>query len=593
MFFSRFIISNMFSIALIGIILAVKKLFKDKISLKFHYHIWFTLLFSLIVVFLPSSFFQSLESSGITQEITAPSVNVYDNTTIAPDMVNDWRYDFTEIVDTSDKIELNLILTILWIVGILGVIIIYSLGNKKLKTIKRFAEPASTDILTIFDKCCKSISIKHKVCLLQSDMITSPLSFGCRISYIILPSRVVKSSSEIEIEHILLHELMHISHKDIWMNLWLCIEQIVYWFNPFIWWAFAQMRRDREAYCDWSVLNIYKTDDERLCYGDTLLQFASQRNNVFVYTANSLFYNKEQIKYRIEKIANFKKETKISKSIGRCFTIVLALIIIIQVPVFAAFASDFGLSYNPKKPINTIEQNYSDLYGDALGCAVIYDTKADIYNVYNQAAITKRIAPCSTCKIYSAINALEQGILTLADNTIEWDGLSRGIPSWDKNQDLYSAMKNSVNWYFQYLDKTSGANELEEFYKKIGYGNEYIGKDTSYYWNGSALKISPLEQVDLLIKLYNNDFGFKQSNVDIIKNSLFISELNGYKIYGKTGTGKIGSNDVNGWFIGYVEAQDNTYFFAVNIQNSSNANGNTAVQITHSIFARMGIEINS
>lgn len=73
------------------------------------------------------------------------------------------------------------------------------------------------------------------------------------------------------------------------------------------------MRQDREAYCDWTVLNGYDTDDERLAYGDTLLRFASKKNNTLVYTANGLFSNKKQIKYRIERIADYKAESKLKK----------------------------------------------------------------------------------------------------------------------------------------------------------------------------------------------------------------------------------------------------------------------------------------
>ena len=32
------------------------------------------------------------------------------------------------------------------------------------------------------------------------------------------------------------------------------------------------------------------------------------------------------------------------------------------------------------------------------------------------------------------------------------------------------------------LDNSVGADELESFYKRIGYGNGFIGNDTMYYW---------------------------------------------------------------------------------------------------------------
>lgn len=587
MFLSRFLLGNFFSVLLVGMILVVKKLLKDRISLKYHYHVWFALLLSLAVVFIPTSFFQSVELDDVTQGITAPVSSSVDIT----DMPSDWRYDFTEMVGGLDRIELTEALLIIWFGGVLGVTGFYYMGGRKLKTIKRFSDAPPEHITALFYDCCKQTTVKCKVRLLQSDMITSPLSFGCVHSYVILPSSVIQKSPLKDIENILLHELTHIKHKDIWVNFWFCAEQVIYWFNPLIWWAFSKMRRDREAYCDWSVLNAYHTDEERLRYGDTLLHFADKKNNTIIFSANSLFDNKAQLKYRIERIVNFKKETTSAKIIGRFLAVILTFIVMLQAPVFAAFASDFGLSYDPKYSINSIEQDYSDLFGDISGCAIIYDIQSDVYNVYNPAAITKRIAPCSTCKIYSALNALEQGIITPANNTLAWNHQYSDFSTWNGDQNLRSALRYSVNWYFQLLDGFAGVDELKQFYTSIGYGNGYIGADTDYYWNGSSLRISPLEQVELLVKLYNNSFGFSEANIDAIKEAIFLSDNNGNKLYGKTGTGKVGSNDVNGWFIGYVEADYNTYFFAISLQDESNASGNNAVQIAYSIFETMGITI--
>ena len=45
--------------------------------------------------------------------------------------------------------------------------------------------------------------------------------------------------------------------------------------------------------------------------------------------------------------------------------------------------------------------------------------------------------------------------------------------------------------------------------------------------------------------------------------------------------------DVNGWFIGYIETADNTYFFATNIGADSDATGGNATEITMSIFPKL------
>ena len=42
--------------------------------------------------------------------------------------------------------------------------------------------------------------------------------------------------------------------------------------------------------------------------------------------------------------------------------------------------------------------------------------------------------------------------------------------------------------------------------------------------------------------------------------------------------------NTNGWFIGFIEHGENTYCFATNLQNSENATGSAASEITIEIF---------
>lgn len=55
----------------------------------------------------------------------------------------------------------------------------------------------------------------------------------------------------------------------------------------------------------------------------------------------------------------------------------------------------------------------------------------------------------------------------------------------------------------------------------------------------------------------------------------------------KTGTGRIDEKDTNGWFIGYVISDTNTYIFATNIQASDYANGKTASTLTLAILSML------
>ena len=57
-----------------------------------------------------------------------------------------------------------------------------------------------------------------------------------------------------------------------------------------------------------------------------------------------------------------------------------------------------------------------------------------------------------------------------------------------------------------------------------------------------------------------------------------LSENNKAALYGKTGTGAVNGKNVNGWFVGFVEKEDNVFIFAVNIQGKDDAGGKKAAE---------------
>ena len=96
----------------------------------------------------------------------------------------------------------------------------------------------------------------------------------------------------------------------------------------------------------------------------------------------------------------------------------------------------------------------------------------------------------------------------------------------------------------------------------------------------------------LLTQLQNNNFGFAPENINAVKDSICLSSSDAGTFYGKTGTGRVDGQDVNGWFIGYIETADNTYFFATNIGADSDATGGNATEITMSILSDMNIWVS-
>ena len=583
-FLEQFLIGNLWNTGLICVILGLKRLIRNRLPLRFQYRSWFILLGSLLLSFLPSGMlpaFRAAESVG--QQAFAIS-NAANHTGYPAITGNEWIQDTTELIVNSENSQFAFFFIIVWMVGVLALVAMYGCGSWRLRSIKQSATKPTSRIHKRLGACKLRLGLSQDIELQQSRFISAPVSFGWRKPIVVLP-KGIDGLSVSELDHVLLHELAHIKHGDLITNYLFCGILALYWCNPFVWIAIRQMRRDREAYCDWAVLNELTDEAERISYGQTILNFAAGSNTRF-YTANGFCQSKGQLKYRLEQVVTFRRETKWKRFLGRCVAGVLVLVSIGQIPILAHCTDYSEEYYKPSDTPVMVEADWGEFFGNADGCAVVYDLNADKYTAYNEAEVTRRVPPCSTYKIYSALNALEQGIITSESNTVSWDGTQYSFDIWNQDQTLNSAMQGSVNWYFQTLDKKAGTEQMEDFFTEIGYGEGNLGDDPDSYWNGSGIKISALEQVELLVKLYSNVFGFGDANIAAVKESMVLNDAG---LYGKTGTGRLDDINVAGWFIGFVETDANTYFFAVYLNSDSGADGAMAYETAQNILENMNI----
>ncbi len=592
----RLIVSNLFTALFICLIFLTKRLLGERLSAKYHYYIWFLLLPSLGMVLVPSSVLRNFSAPAMLYEgIAASSVRGGTDDIHLGFSASIGAEDITDTLTDADRSAFCAFLLAVWLAGVLIAAGIYLHGFIRLRAIHRKGVFPPRHQKELFQRCCLRVGIREEkwenIVFLQSDLLSVPCSFGVKKQYVIVPGFCLESLREREVEHILLHELTHVRHRDNLVNSLFCAVQAIFWFHPFLWGAVAQMRQDREIYCDWSVLGLLRDDEARRDYGQTLLRFAARDRMQNLYTVSGLCGNREGLKRRILCITNFRRESRRTSLRGVLVLCVAACVIIFQLPVLSAFSSDRGDVYRPEDSMTVIDHDFSRYFSDVPGCAVVYDQEADRYEVYDRRKAFQRVSPCSTYKIYSGLNALEEGLISPDHSVIPWNGTKYAFSSWNQEQNLSSAMQRSVNWYFSELDRRSGIRKLEEFYRKIGYGNEYVGKDTETYWNGSALKISAVEQTELLKKFYHNEFGFKEENVSAVKEAMLVAQSGDVRLYGKTGTGSRGTEVQNGWFVGFAEKGEKTLFFAVSLQSEDGASGGRAMEIACEILREKGIYV--
>lgn len=585
-FMIRFFLCNVLISGIIGILLIAKRIFKNSLSSRMQYNLWFLLLGLLAVPFIP------LRRMGFSQVISSAS-----NTGTAisgaieanPSMDANWMNDFALSVNMRTSSTAGYILLGIWIVGIFAMLILLIKSRLRLRALEKSALPLqSPEVHRLYKQCLDEIKITRDIPIYSTAFLKSPIIVGLLKPCIYLPIHLISDYHESEMQYMLLHELQHYKHKDAIANFLMNLAGVVYWFNPFVWYSLREMRNDREVACDTSVLEMLE-EDAYENYGDTLISFAEKVSRFPFPFAAGLGGNMKQMKRRIINIASYEKPTFAKKLKGIGSYLLIACLLFTFAPMLSVNAASKD-SYQITEVDNTISYvDLSSYFGDYEGCFVLFDESDKGWKIYNEALAQKRISPDSTYKIYSALLGLEKGYITPTSNQMAWDGHEYPISAWNASQSLSTAFQNSVNWYFQSLDKTAGLEELEKFYTSIHYGNHDLSGGASSFWAESSLKISPIEQVQLLKRLYASEFDFDTENVEAVKNALLLSSTTNGSLYGKTGTGNMNGKNINGWFIGYVEASNNTYFFATNIGASEDATGSNAAEITLSILSNMNI----
>lgn len=179
-----------------------------------------------------------------------------------------------------------------------------------------------------------------------------------------------------------------------------------------------------------------------------------------------------------------------------------------------------------------------------------------------------RVTPASTFKVALAVMGFDAGILVDGNAPVLRfrEGYPDWIASWRQDTTPTLWLERSVLWYSQEIARALGKEQLAAYVRRLGYGNADVsgdpGKDNALErsWISSSLKISPLEQVAFLTRLYNRTLPVTRQAQDMTHRVMEERKAGGWTVRGKTGSayprradGAFDRNRGWGWFVGWAE----------------------------------------
>ncbi|WP_216636981.1 M56 family metallopeptidase, partial [Bacillus cereus] len=231
---------------LVGLILCIKVLFRNKLTPRWQYMLWIILIIRLVLPWSPDSSYsiysvltyknddafifkgnpvanfltkermQELKDVDDTKVLTKEDTYTSNSTKTA--QANKTQTGMNEKQD-DETISFYTICMYIWLTGVILLSVATFIMNRHLLLyIKK--QPVITDekIVQIFEKCKQSMSIQRNIPLFVSGKVSSPTVFGFIRPKLLLSTVHMKILDEQQLRYIFHHELAHIKRRDVGVN---------------------------------------------------------------------------------------------------------------------------------------------------------------------------------------------------------------------------------------------------------------------------------------------------------------------------------------------------------------------------------------
>ena len=326
----------LYSAAITAGILLFRFIFKNRISSKLQYLMWWLLILRLIIPVTPDiGIHLGLQSIPQEQAVqaapsaTAPVLDVapasVPNTqpsyeSVTPAVQPDTDVAPSQHVNPTKSTDWYSIVFVVWLlgaIGFLGWLIFVKL--RYYESLQHLMASGPKEVYELYDRCCKELGVKPlPLWIVNKSMSPGIAFFGEPV--LLVPLSLCNDESRLRFA--LLHELTHKKRGDHYMTLLLNILRAVYWFDPVVHFAFSELRSDMESACDSDVL-AYIGHEQKRGYLTVILDMFSYDTEPIL--GMSQIRSKRMAKRRMKGAFMKNRTSPAFRAITLCIALIMSL----------------------------------------------------------------------------------------------------------------------------------------------------------------------------------------------------------------------------------------------------------------------------
>ena len=326
----------LYSAAITAGILLFRFIFKNRISSKLQYLMWWLLILRLLMPVTPDiGLHFNLQDMLLKQAhqaelpTPAPVLDVapasvpntqpsYDSVT--PAVQPDTDVAPSQHVNPTKSTDWYSIVFVVWLlgaIGFLGWLIFVKL--RYYESLQHLMAGGPREVYELYDRCCKELCVKPlPLWIVNKSMSPGIAFFGEPV--LLVPLSLCNDESRLRFA--LLHELTHKKRGDHYMTLLLNILRAVYWFDPVVHFAFSELRADMESACDSDVL-AYIGHEQKRGYLTVILDMFSYDTEPIL--GMSQIRSKRMAKRRMKGAFMKSRTSPAFRAITLCIALIMSL----------------------------------------------------------------------------------------------------------------------------------------------------------------------------------------------------------------------------------------------------------------------------